>query len=77
MFQCAAREGVIHAKQSAAALRGVFEKSVSAAPFRSGMRIHAINRQIASNPTVNKIRDFSSGILKQFANVLTMERNMS
>jgi hypothetical protein len=40
------------------------------------MRIHAIKRQIASTPSVNKIRDFSSGILKQLVNVLAMERNM-
>jgi pheromone shutdown protein TraB len=40
------------------------------------MRIQAVKRQIASTPSVNKIRDFNSGILKQLANVLTMERNM-
>src|ERR1017187_2591127 len=40
------------------------------------MGINAASRQIASTPTVNKIRDFNSGILKQLANVLTMLRNM-
>jgi hypothetical protein len=34
--------------------------------------IQAIKRQIASKPRVNKIRDFSPGILK----MLVMERNM-
>src|ERR1035441_8674076 len=33
-------------------------------------------RTIASTPNVNKIRDFSSGILKQLAKVLKMLRNM-
>ena len=49
------------------------------APCRSnpGMRIHAISRTTASTPSVNKIRDFSSGILKQLPNVLKMERNMN
>ena len=45
--------------------------------FKPGMRIHAINRTINSTPSVNKIRDFSSGILTQLPNVLKMERNMN
>ena len=40
------------------------------------MRTHAIKRQIASKPIVNKIRDYNSGILKQLTNVLKMLRNM-
>src|SRR5208282_2825577 len=51
--------------------------SVNAVPFKPGMRIYAINRHTANKPNVNKIRDFSSGILKQLANVLKMLRNMS
>jgi hypothetical protein len=34
------------------------------------MVMNDITRQIASTPNVNKIRDFSSGILKQLRNVL-------
>src|SRR5664280_2556578 len=52
------------------------KKLVSASPFKPGIRIQVIKRQIASTPSVNKIRDFSSGILKQLVNVLAMERNM-
>ena len=50
--------------------------SASAAPFSQGMGMSDARRQIASTPTVNKIRDFNSGILKQLANVVTMLRNM-
>src|ERR1051325_1914038 len=40
------------------------------------MGIMAATRQIPSNSTVKKIRDFSSGILKQLAKVLMMLANM-
>ena len=50
--------------------------SVNAVPFKPGMRIYAISRHTANKPSVNKMRDFSSGILKQLANVLKMLRNM-
>ena len=33
-------------------------------PFKPGMRMTASKRHTASNPSVNKIRDFSSGILE-------------
>ena len=41
-----------------------------------GMRIIAARRQIASTTSVNRIRDFSSGILKQLLKVLVMEASM-
>src|SRR5882672_68644 len=40
------------------------------------MRMTASRRQTASNPSVKRMRDFSSGILKQLANVLRRLRNM-
>jgi hypothetical protein len=43
----------------------VQKKLASAAPSKPGMTDERINRQTASTPSVNKIRDFSSGILKQ------------
>ena len=45
-------------------------------PLRPGMRITASKRQTARIPSVNKIRDLSSGILKQLLRVLAMERNI-
>src|SRR5580704_14389900 len=41
-----------------------------------GMTMNAVNRQTASSMMVNKILDFSSGILKQLPSVLRMERNI-
>jgi len=38
--------------------------------------IQAGKRQITSQAMANKIRDFNSRILKQFANGMAMERNM-
>src|SRR6186997_2278318 len=52
------------------------KNAVSATPSRPGIRTNAINRQTARMATVNKIRDFNSGILKQLVNVLAMEANM-
>jgi hypothetical protein len=51
--------------------------AANAVAVQTGNGDEASNRQTASIPSVNKIRDFSSGILKQLANVLKMERNMN
>src|ERR1039458_6838633 len=48
----------------------------SAWPSIPGMTMKAVSRQTASSMIVNKIRDFSSGILKQLPRVLAMERNI-
>src|SRR5882672_7705183 len=45
---------------------------VNAAPSSPGIGIMAATRQIPSTIRVKTIRDFSSGILKQLAKVLTM-----
>src|SRR6185369_12531468 len=45
-------------------------------PSRPGMRTTAASRQIASTIMVNRIRDFSSGILKQLLKVLAIAANM-
>ena len=50
--------------------------SASAVLFKPGMVMNDISRHTANKPSVNKMRDFSSGILKQLANVLKMLRNM-
>src|SRR5207249_3216948 len=52
------------------------KNSANVLPSRPGMRITASNRQIASTISVNKIRDFSSGILKQLLKVLAMAASM-
>jgi hypothetical protein len=44
--------------------------STNAVPFRPGMVMNDITRQMNNTPSVNKIRDFNSGILKQLRNVL-------
>src|SRR5208282_4282303 len=54
----------------------LLKNSVKTAPARPGIRTNAINRQTARMATVNKIRDFNSGILKPLAKGLVMERNM-
>jgi len=48
----------------------------SAAPFKPGIRTTASSRQIASTINVNRIRDFSSGILKQLLKVVAMAENI-
>src|SRR5713101_4398146 len=54
-------------------LAACFSKySDSAAPFKPGIGIIAVTRQMPSTRSVNRILDLSSGILKQFANVLAM-----
>src|SRR5881628_3323958 len=50
--------------------------SFSAAPSKPGTGTHATSRHTASSMSVNKIRDLSSGILKQFAKVSAMLLNM-
>src|SRR6188508_1786268 len=50
--------------------------SLSAVPSRLGTVTHATTRQTASSKRVKRIRDLSSGILKQFANVSAMFLNM-
>src|SRR5665213_3317224 len=48
----------------------------STTPSMPGTRTNVSNWHTASTPIVNRMRDFSSGILKQLANVLKMLRNM-
>src|SRR5579859_7762900 len=55
----------------------VLKNSARTFPFKPGMRIIASNRQIANNMKVNRIRDFSSGILKQLLKVLAMAASMA
>jgi hypothetical protein len=45
-------------------------------PFKPGMRMIASSRQMPSNMKVKRIRDLSSGILKQLLNVLAMAASM-
>src|ERR1035437_243883 len=54
----------------------VAKKFVRASPFKPGMRMTASRRQTAKSPSVNKILDLSSGILKQLPSVLAIERNI-
>jgi hypothetical protein len=54
----------------------LLKKFRNAVLSKPGMVMKVIKQQTDSIPNVNKIRDFSSGILKQLANVLKMERNM-
>src|SRR5712692_8332603 len=54
-------------------LAAYFSKdSDNAAPFKPGIGIIAVTRQMPSTSSVNRILDLSSGILKQFLNVLAM-----
>src|ERR1700678_2339447 len=46
-------------------------------PSMPGSRTYPSTWATASNPNVNKIRDFSSGILKQLTKVLMKLRNMN
>src|SRR5439155_6606865 len=45
-------------------------------PFKPGIRTKASSLQMASTVSVNRIRDFSSGILKQLLKVLAMAASM-
>src|SRR5260221_13687 len=49
----------------------------NATPSRPGIGIMAVSRQMPRTIRVKRMRDFSSGILKQLANVLTMAANIS
>src|ERR1700722_8134381 len=49
----------------------------NAAPSSPGTRTHASNRQIAGIIMVNKIRDLSSGILKQLLKVWKIDASMN
>src|SRR6266704_1449078 len=56
-----------------ASLAAWFSKySDHAAPFKPGIGIIAVTRQMPSTISVKMIRDLSSGILKQLTNVLAM-----
>src|SRR5438094_554095 len=48
------------------------KKSASTPPFKPGTRTTAAKRQTARTSRVKRIRDFSSGILKQFRKVSAM-----
>jgi hypothetical protein len=50
--------------------------SAIAALSRPGVGTSEARRQIPSNSSVNMIRDFSSGILKQLPKVVKMEENI-
>src|SRR5438552_9450945 len=52
------------------------KNAANTAPSSPGMRITASIRHIARTIKVNKIRDFSSGILKQLLKVLAMAASM-
>src|SRR5207249_8160234 len=52
------------------------KKSARALPFKPGMRTTASSRQMARTIRVNKIRDLSSGILKQLLKVLAMAESI-
>jgi hypothetical protein len=54
----------------------LLKKFRNAVLSKPGMVMKVIKQQTASIPSVNKIRDFSSGILKQLANVSAMLRNI-
>src|SRR5205085_12391479 len=60
----------------AIAPRWLSNQARSAVPSNPGTGTHAITRQMPRTRSVKIIRDFSSGILKQFANVLMIARNM-
>src|SRR5580700_3024545 len=47
--------------------------SFKAAPFRPGVGMREATRQMPSTIMVKRMRDFSSGILKQLLNVLKMD----
>src|SRR5215217_7217627 len=51
-------------------------QSFRAVPSNPGTDTQATTRQTARSKRVNRIRDFNSGILKQFANVSAMLLNM-
>src|SRR3954454_21265188 len=51
--------------------------SASAPPSKPGIGIMAATRQMPSTIRVKRIRDFNSGILKQFAKVLAMAESMA
>ena len=76
VFEGAPGEHAVHA-QHAAAPAWFRKKSAKAAPLRPGTRTTASRRQMARTIRVNKIRDFSSGILKQLLNVLAMAASMA
>jgi hypothetical protein len=52
------------------------KNAASLAPSKPGIWTTAARRQIARTNIVNKILDFSSGILKQLLNVLAMDPSM-
>src|SRR5437879_13697414 len=55
----------------------VRKNSANTAPSSPGMRTTASSRQMARTIRVNKIRDLSSGILKQLLKVLAMAESMA
>src|SRR3974377_912727 len=60
----------------AAAFALLSKKADKVRPSRPGMRTTASSRQIASTIKVKRIRDLSSGILKQLLKVLTIAASM-
>ena len=55
---------------------GLIKIVFNGAPSKPGIGTSEASRQIPSTTIVNKIRDFSSGILKQLLSVLRIEENI-